>query len=334
MEDKQNTDELGGEFGTERRRSRSGVPNSGGAEEGGVGDHEVVEKTDDGDEQEPWEEVGKNQEEDRDIHEKHNELERPIRLGGWSKSGKGRRLVKKGKTDKEGAAKVLARVTTSPQLQEMEQTDYVIEAASEKLPVKQEIFRKLDRICAGHVILTTNTSTFSITKIASATGRPEKVMGMHFMNPAPLMQLVELVRGLVTSDDTFQIVRELTLRMGKVPVVAQDYPGFLSSRLIFALINEAICCLHEGVGSRDERRPFPQDRYRHQNAWLWQSIVRQDLEEIHQAQRQHKEVFLYRVLRRVFSLLLYSIERYCPKGQRKYSQRSPRASHNKGPSYN
>ncbi len=162
------------------------------------------------------------------------------------------RFVKKGRVDEEAAKQIRGRIRTTLHLQEMEQADYIVETATEKFPVKQEIFEKLDEICARDTIFTTNTSTFSITKIAALTRRPEKVMGMHFMNPAPAMRLVELIRGLATSDETFAVVRDVTLRMGKTPVAARDYPGFLSSRLIFALINEAIHCLHEGVGTRED----------------------------------------------------------------------------------
>jgi 3-hydroxybutyryl-CoA dehydrogenase len=162
------------------------------------------------------------------------------------------RFVKKGKVDEEAAKQIRGRIRTTLHLQEMEEADYIVETATEKFSVKQEIFEKLDEICARDIIFTTNTSTFSITKIAALTRRPEKVMGMHFMNPPPAMRLVELIRGLATCDETFAVVRDLTLRMGKSPVAARDYPGFLSSRLVFALINEAIHCLHEGVGTRED----------------------------------------------------------------------------------
>jgi 3-hydroxybutyryl-CoA dehydrogenase len=131
----------------------------------------------------------------------------------------------------------------------MSQVDFVVEAATENEPLKLGIFKDLDRLCRKEVILSSNTSSISITKIASATRRPSQVIGMHFMNPVPVMQLVEIIRGLATSEDTFQTVKGLAEKMGKTPVEAKDFPGFLSNRILMPLINEAIYALYEGVGT-------------------------------------------------------------------------------------
>jgi 3-hydroxybutyryl-CoA dehydrogenase len=125
----------------------------------------------------------------------------------------------------------------------------VVEAASEKLEVKAELFRDLDRICRPEVILTSNTSLISITKLAAVTKRPEKIIGMHFFNPVPLMKLVEIVRGLATSDETFTSVRELAMKLEKTPVEVNDAPGFVSNRVLMPLLNEAMFAVMEGVAT-------------------------------------------------------------------------------------
>ncbi len=132
---------------------------------------------------------------------------------------------------------------------EMVDVDFVVEAATENESLKFNIFKELDRICRKEVILSSNTSSISITKIASTTQRPLQVIGMHFMNPVPIMQLVEIIRGLQTSEETFRTVKSLAEKMGKTPVEANDFPGFLSNRILMPMINEAIYTLFEGVGT-------------------------------------------------------------------------------------
>jgi 3-hydroxybutyryl-CoA dehydrogenase len=131
----------------------------------------------------------------------------------------------------------------------MKDTQIVIEAATENLAVKSEIFRTLDRVTPPEVILATNTSSISITKIAAVTTRPANIIGMHFMNPVPVMKLVEVIRGLATSEDTFLCTMNLAEKMGKKPVEAGDYPGFIVNRILMPMINEAVYALFEGVGS-------------------------------------------------------------------------------------
>jgi 3-hydroxybutyryl-CoA dehydrogenase len=150
--------------------------------------------------------------------------------------------------EKSGA---LERIATSGSLDRLGPADFVIEAVNEDLPLKCRIFTDLDRLCRPAVILASNTSSISITKIAAVTRRPDKVIGMHFMNPVPVMKLVEVIRGHATSDETWQTTKSLAERWGKVPVEVHDYPGFVSNRVLMPMINEAICALHEGVGSRE-----------------------------------------------------------------------------------
>ena len=158
------------------------------------------------------------------------------------------RLVKKEKLGTQDKEDILGRIRTTLDLADMAGADFVVEAATENLELKLGIFRQLDQVCGPEVILASNTSSISITKIAGSTGRPELVIGMHFMNPVPLMKLVEMIRGLATSDQTEQTTRELALKMGKTPVPANDYPGFIANRVLLPMINEAIYCVMEGVG--------------------------------------------------------------------------------------
>lgn len=158
------------------------------------------------------------------------------------------RLVQKGKMASDEKEAVLKRLSTTTKIEDFKNCDFVIEAAIENIPLKEEIFRKLDEITRKEVILASNTSSISITRIASFTQRPDRVIGMHFFNPAPVMKLIEIIRGLATSEETFRMTHELSLKLGKTPLEANDFPGFVSSRLIFSYMNEAIYALYEGVG--------------------------------------------------------------------------------------
>ena len=146
---------------------------------------------------------------------------------------------------------VLRRIKTSTDLKNMASADFVVEAASENEPIKFQIFKDLDGICKPGVILATNTSSIPIGRIAAQTGRPEKVIGMHFMNPVPVMKLVEVIRGLPTSEETFKMTWALSEKFGKTPAEANDYPGFISNRILLPMINEAVYCLYHGVGNRE-----------------------------------------------------------------------------------
>jgi 3-hydroxybutyryl-CoA dehydrogenase len=162
------------------------------------------------------------------------------------------RSVEKGKMTKEDRDAVLGRIKGSLELKDMASADFVIEAATERQDLKFKIFKDLDGICRPEVILGTNTSSIPIGRIASQTRRPEKVIGMHFMNPVPVMKLVEVIRGLATSDDTFKTTWALSERFGKTPALANDYPGFIANRILMPMINEAIYCLYHSVGTRED----------------------------------------------------------------------------------
>jgi 3-hydroxybutyryl-CoA dehydrogenase len=159
------------------------------------------------------------------------------------------RMVEKGKIPPQKKEEVMGRIKGTIQLQDMANVDFAVEAATENETLKLQIFKDLDRICRKEIILSSNTSSLSITKIASATQRPSQVIGMHFMNPVPVMQLVEIIRGLRTSQETYDTVKSLTEKMGKTPVEANDFPGFISNRILMPMINEAIYTLFEGVGT-------------------------------------------------------------------------------------
>ncbi|MBW2617340.1 MAG: 3-hydroxybutyryl-CoA dehydrogenase [Deltaproteobacteria bacterium] len=162
------------------------------------------------------------------------------------------RLVAKEKLPQTQADETVARIQATIEITRLDQVDFVVEAATEKVELKLDIFGRLDEICQPEVILASNTSSISITKIGGATRRPEKVIGMHFMNPVPLMKLVEVIDGLVTSEETSQTTKALAEKMGKTPIPAQDFPGFISNRILMPMINEAIYCLFEGVGRVEE----------------------------------------------------------------------------------
>lgn len=161
------------------------------------------------------------------------------------------RGVDKGKMTAEERDAVVARIRTATQLESIADADIVIEAIVENLEAKTGLFAKLDAITKPECILASNTSSISITKIAAATKRPDKVIGMHFMNPVPVMTLVEVIRGIATSDETWQKVEDLAKRMGKTPIEVNDYPGFISNRVLMPMINEAIFALYEGVATRE-----------------------------------------------------------------------------------
>ncbi|MCK4976335.1 MAG: 3-hydroxybutyryl-CoA dehydrogenase [Anaerolineales bacterium] len=159
------------------------------------------------------------------------------------------RGVEKGKMSEDDKNTILGRIKTSVNLQDMASADYVVEAATENEEIKYQLFRDLDGICGDQVILATNTSSIPIGRIATQTGRPEKVIGMHFMNPVPLMRLVEVIRGLATNENTTKTTMDVCRKMGKEPVEANDSPGFISNRILCPMINEAIFTLQEGVGT-------------------------------------------------------------------------------------
>ncbi len=161
------------------------------------------------------------------------------------------RFVKKETMTEEQKAEVLSRITTTTSLDDMKSCSLVVEAASENFEIKKQIFEKLDLICGEHAVLSSNTSSISITKIAATTRRPDKVIGMHFFNPVPLMKLVEVIRGIATSDETYAKVKSLSEQLGKVPVECNDSPGFVSNRVLMPMINEAIFALHEGVATKE-----------------------------------------------------------------------------------
>ena len=161
------------------------------------------------------------------------------------------RFVKKETMTEEQKAEILSRISTTTILEDMEACSLVVEAASENFEIKKQIFKKLDQICGSAAILSSNTSSISITKIAAVTKRPDKVIGMHFFNPVPLMKLVEVIRGIATSDETYATVKEISEKLGKIPVECNDSPGFVSNRVLMPMINEAIFSLHEGVATKE-----------------------------------------------------------------------------------
>jgi len=162
------------------------------------------------------------------------------------------RMVKKEIISEARKGDVLGAIEGSTSVEDMTKADFVVEAATENEALKLQIFTALDQACREGVILSSNTSSISITRIAGATRRPELVVGMHFMNPVPMMKLVEIIKGLATSDATFETTRALALDMGKTPVPANDFPGFISNRILMPMINEAVYALFEGVGTPED----------------------------------------------------------------------------------
>jgi 3-hydroxybutyryl-CoA dehydrogenase len=161
------------------------------------------------------------------------------------------RGVDKGKMSAEEKQAVLGRIRTATDDQAIANADIVVEAIIEKFEAKHELFQRLDGLAPTDCILASNTSSISITRIAASTRRPDKIIGMHFFNPVPVMSLVEVIRGISTSDDTYQRVEDLAKRMGKTPIEVNDYPGFVSNRVLMPMINEAIFALYEGVATAE-----------------------------------------------------------------------------------
>lgn len=159
------------------------------------------------------------------------------------------RQVARGKITEAEKAKALSLIRTSNDIRAFAETDFIVEAATENEGLKKKIFADLCPVLKPSALLATNTSSISVTRLASSTDRPEKFMGMHFMNPVPVMALVELIRGIATDEDTFRQVRELTVRLGKQPANSEDFPAFIVNRILLPMINEAIYTLYEGVGS-------------------------------------------------------------------------------------
>jgi 3-hydroxybutyryl-CoA dehydrogenase len=160
------------------------------------------------------------------------------------------RLIKKNTLTEDQKKSMLSKIKATTEMKDLSDCDFVVEAATENIDLKLKIFQQLDEIVKNESILATNTSSISITKIAAATKRPEKVSGMHFMNPVPLMQLVEGIRGLQTSDETFKVTKELSEKLGKTFVEStKDMPGFIVNRILMPMINEAVYTLHEGIAS-------------------------------------------------------------------------------------
>jgi len=159
--------------------------------------------------------------------------------------------IEKGRMTEDEKKKIMGRIKTTTELKDLKDVDLVIEAIFENVKVKKELFRDLDKTCKLETYFASNTSTIPITDLASVTGRPERFIGMHFMNPVPLMKLVEVIRGFRTDDETTKLIEEISKKMGKIPVEVNDGPGFVSNRLLMPMINEAIYCRMEGIGSSE-----------------------------------------------------------------------------------
>ncbi len=175
----------------------------------------------------------------------------PLQQGLETIAGSLDRMIKKDKISEDDKQNGLSKITTATALDALADVDIVIEAATENESLKLQIFEQLDRVCGKETILASNTSSISLTRIAGATQLPERVIGMHFMNPVPMMALVEIIRALQTSDETCSQVHRLTEQIGKVPVEAKDSPGFVGNRILIPMINEAIFTLHEGIASAE-----------------------------------------------------------------------------------
>ena len=161
------------------------------------------------------------------------------------------RFVKKETITEEEKTRILSRITTATAIGDLSGCDLIVEAATENLDIKKKIFEEMDRVAKAGCVLATNTSSISITKIAAVTNRPADVIGMHFMNPVPLMKLVEVIRGIATTDETYEKVKGMSERMGKIPLSCEDYPGFVANRILMPMINEAVYTLYEGVATKE-----------------------------------------------------------------------------------
>lgn len=162
------------------------------------------------------------------------------------------KLVDKGKIAQEAKDEILGRIHRTIDISDAKDSDLVVEAIIEKMDAKKELFKNLDDICKAETILASNTSSLSITEIAAATKRPDRVIGMHFFNPAPVMKLIEVIRGIATSDDTFNKIKEISVQIGKDPVEVKEAPGFVVNRILIPMINEAIGLLAEGIASAED----------------------------------------------------------------------------------
>lgn len=174
-------------------------------------------------------------------------LERAVSTIGGSLD----RIIKKGTITEADKTATMGRLTTSTDLNSAKDSQLVVEAVTEDLKIKLDLFRKLDGICPPNTILASNTSSLPITQLAAATKRPGQFIGMHFMNPVPVMKLIELIRGIATSDETYGLIRDLAVKLGKTPVEVNDYPGFIANRILMPMINEAAFALMEGVGTKE-----------------------------------------------------------------------------------
>lgn len=162
------------------------------------------------------------------------------------------RQAKKGAVPETLVAETMGRITATQDMADLAQSDFAVEAVTEHEPLKLDIFRNLDATVKEGAILASNTSSIPITKIAAVTGRPEKVIGMHFMNPVPVMKLVEVIRGHATSDETFEVTADMVAKLGKEMAVSQDYPGFIINRVLLPMINEAVFALYEGIATAED----------------------------------------------------------------------------------
>lgn len=161
------------------------------------------------------------------------------------------RSVKKERITQEEMETILSRITGTTKMDDLKEVDFIIEAVIENLDIKKSAYAELEELCKPEVIFASNTSSISITQLGATTSKPDKFIGMHFFNPVPVMKLVEVIRGIASSDETTQIVVELSKKLGKTPVEVNDYPGFVSNRVLMPMINEAIFCLMEGVGTKE-----------------------------------------------------------------------------------
>lgn len=181
-----------------------------------------------------------------------NDIKEEFVTGGMRKIEKFlERSIEKGKVSKEEEAKILNRIRSTIKLEDVGDCDVVIEAIVEDAEAKKQVFRELDGLSPEHTVFASNTSSISITDLASVTARSDRFVGMHFMNPAPIIKLVEVIKGRETSDETIEGIKDLAERMGKAPVIVTDSPGFVSNRILIPMINEAIYCLEAGIASKE-----------------------------------------------------------------------------------